>query len=362
MKMKTILPLSVITAMLCMYGCSCGSTTDTYLGDFVYDYNAGGPTRTEGVSFTINNVPYITTGFNGSVNTATLGNNLLATWAYDTTVNSWIQKADFPGAYRYSAVAFTANGKGYVGTGFDGTTMYNDFFAYNPATNTWSASGAIPIMPGTPRYDAAAFAIGNIGYVGTGYDNSYQNDFYRYDAVANTWSSANSTGAARMPNLAGSKRKAATAWTLNGKGYICAGINSGTTVNELWEFNPAQGLYGTWNTKRALTNKTDSSFDDLYTGIVRENGIAMVINNQVFLMSGDNGSALTSTWLWDPINDQWTVQQPMGGTEAPARTGAVVIQLGNRGFVCTGSTGVASGSYYNDLWEFLPGVQVNPNN
>src|ERR1700710_784295 len=114
MKMKTILPLSVITALLCMYGCSCGSTTDTYLGDFVYDYNAGGPTRTEGVSFTINNVPYITTGFNGSVNSATLGNNLLATWAYDTTVSSWIQKADFPGVYRYSAVAFAANGKGYV--------------------------------------------------------------------------------------------------------------------------------------------------------------------------------------------------------------------------------------------------------
>src|SRR3978361_66892 len=130
MKMKTILPLSVITALLCMYGCSCGSSDTTYLGDYVSHFNTAGPNRTEAVTFNIGSVSYLVTGWNNQTLTigAGTGNNLNTTFGYDSAAQSWNQYADFPSTLlRYSAVAFAVGTNGYVGTGFDQTTLYKDF-------------------------------------------------------------------------------------------------------------------------------------------------------------------------------------------------------------------------------------------
>lgn len=48
----------------------------------------------------------------------------------------WTQKATFPGAVRNSAVARTSDGKGYLGTGYDGKNYLNDFWEYDPTANS----------------------------------------------------------------------------------------------------------------------------------------------------------------------------------------------------------------------------------
>lgn len=46
--------------------------------------------------------------------------------------------SDFPGEARNNAIAFVLNGKGYVGLGTNSTTMFKDFYEYDPATDTWT--------------------------------------------------------------------------------------------------------------------------------------------------------------------------------------------------------------------------------
>jgi hypothetical protein len=71
---------------------------------------------------------------------------------YDPATDTWTQKADLPGAARSSAVAFTAAGKGYVGTGYDGIDKLKDLYEYDPAKNIWTKKAD---FAGSARYDAA---------------------------------------------------------------------------------------------------------------------------------------------------------------------------------------------------------------
>ena len=78
--------------------------------------------------------------------------------------------------------------KGYIGTGYDGTAYYNDFWEYDQSNNTWTAKAN---FPGAARYYAVGLSIGTKGYIGTGIDagGTKYNDFYEYDPTNNTWSS-----------------------------------------------------------------------------------------------------------------------------------------------------------------------------
>src|SRR5438045_7987523 len=89
-------------------------------------------------------------------------------WEYDPATDTWTQKADFGGVARNRATGFSINGKGYIGTGWDGS-FRKDFWEYDPATNTWTLKAD---FGGTARYSAPGFSIGNKGYVGTGWDKS----------------------------------------------------------------------------------------------------------------------------------------------------------------------------------------------
>jgi hypothetical protein len=61
--------------------------------------------------------------------------------------DSWTQKASVGGTQRNDAVGFSIDslGKGYVGTGGDGTGGFlNDFWEYNPSTNVWTQKANYP--------------------------------------------------------------------------------------------------------------------------------------------------------------------------------------------------------------------------
>lgn len=65
-------------------------------------------------------------------------------------------------------VSFVIKTKVYIGTGYDLTNQYNDFFIYDLGTNSWdsliSPTEEIPI-----RYAGIAFSVNDTGYFGTGY-------------------------------------------------------------------------------------------------------------------------------------------------------------------------------------------------
>jgi hypothetical protein len=199
-------------------------------------------------------------------------------YCYDATLNTWTAIAVFPGAARRGAVAFTVNGKGYVGTGQSGAGYTSDFFEYNPGTNSWAPKAA---LPATPRTSSIGFAIGNYGYVGTGDSNSGStNDFYRYDPATNTWTVRASVGLVT--------RQEACGFAVNGKGYIGTGddYSSGNNYGDFWEYDP-------------LTDQWIQIPD--FDGTARRYLCSFVIGNRAYVGTGTNGTNFRDFWLYDKI-------------------------------------------------------------
>lgn len=50
----------------------------------------------------------------------------------------WTQKADFAGSPAWGAVSFSIGNKGYMGTGETSSGFSNEFWEYDPLTDTWA--------------------------------------------------------------------------------------------------------------------------------------------------------------------------------------------------------------------------------
>jgi hypothetical protein len=293
-------------------------------------------------------------------------------YAFDHTAGvngSWIETLGaFPGSARQQAVGFSLNGKGYVGTGWDGDlTDMKDFWQYDPASDTWTE---VAPLPGAARRGAIAFSLTvngqEYGYVGTGYtekpEKDYMFDFWQFDPAQTTdvdgvtlqgkWTSVGGYG--------GGKRSGASVFVLNNKAYICLGENSGGNITDFWMFDPdghAKDNSKLWEWKRQMndTNK-EEDYDDDYRPLARSFGVAFTETaegGQVrgFVALGRNKS---DVWEYDPDNDLWEQKTTFyNNSTSQARAGAVAFSFPstNRAFAGMGSNGTF---YYDDFWEFFP--------
>ena len=88
---------------------------------------------------------------------------------YDPIADKWTKKAPLPGDNRAGGTGFSYGHLGYVCFGQIGfTTGYDDFFSYDPATDTWQALTEFPTK--APRAYAVATVVGNNVYLGMGWD------------------------------------------------------------------------------------------------------------------------------------------------------------------------------------------------
>ena len=176
-----------------------------------------GPRRFEGVSFTIGNKAYISSGRYSDTYYKDL-------WQYDPVSDQWNQKASMPSGIpgRARATAFSIGSNGYVvGGGSDYTpyngpnVYYNTVLGYNQILNTWSV---LATYPGILADDAASFAAGNYGYAGLDKHN-----FYRYSPATNAWSAI-----AAYP---GEEYRHNYGTSYNSKGYVLSSI-------DMYRYNP----------------------------------------------------------------------------------------------------------------------------
>ncbi len=333
LKYYFFLPVSVV---LILVSCSKDSTsTDITSGNFIKRSEFEGNARTEAVSFTIGDTSYIGTGYDGT-------NRYVDFWAYDPVKNFWIQRAQFPGVARNSAVGFAVGTKGYIATGYDGLNRLNDNWEYNSANNTWTRKAD---FGGSPRYDAVAFGINDKGYISTGFDGGHTKDLWEFTPATNTW--------AQRVSLGGSKRSGAVAFVYNNKAYVVTGINNGQAVTDFWVYDPANA--SSWTQLRDITNISSESYDDLYTTIARSQAVAFVIGSKAYVTVGENGSYLKNTWEYDFAGDSWTEKTPYERSE---RSGAVGFSVKGRGYVACGRN---STYYFDDIDEFQPDITKNTN-
>jgi len=174
-----------------------------------------GPRRLYPACFTIGNKGYLVSGYKG-------GTYIYYddTWEYNPATDAWTQKANFPLFVfgRARATGFSLANKGYVVNGsFSApsinTAYLNSVLQYDPTTDTWTVKNN---FPGAGRANCQSFVIGGLAYVGagTGVSNFVfvdYNDFYKYNPITDTWS--------MIPGFAplGPFRHS---FPINGKGYV----------------------------------------------------------------------------------------------------------------------------------------------
>jgi hypothetical protein len=339
--MKTSAFVLFASVLFSLSSCNRTSIPDTQLGDWKASAPIGNAPRGNASCFVIGTDAYAGLGYNQSIGNT---GRLKDFWRFNVD-SGWEQVADFPGAPRSEAAAFCVGNYGYVGTGTDLVNIYNDLYQYDPVQNVWTRKAD---FPGTPRYDAVGFGIRGKGYIGTGFNVNWMNDFYQYDPVQDKWSIT--------PGTSGdlSKRQGAVALVYNDQAYIVTGTNNGGMVRDFWRFDPSQTP--AWHQLANITNTDPATFDDGYTDIERSYATAFVNGDKAFLTTGVNGSMVVSTWAYDFASDRWSRRSPW---PRPSRSGAISFTVSGRSFVGSGNNG--NNGTFDDLEEFLPTQVFNVN-
>ncbi len=200
--------------------------------------DVGTTIRYGAVGFSIGSKGYIGTGLSISD-----GGKLKDMWEYDPSLDTWTQKADFGGTARVAATGFSIGDKGYIGCG-DAGSIATDFWEFDPIANTWTVKSS---FPGTPRYAATGFGIGTKGYLGTGLITGLAriNDFWEFDpnmGASGTWTEKSKIGGAT-----GLTRDYAAAFTIGNIGYVGTGNTDLGRSVELWAYDPSTD---TWTRKQ----------------------------------------------------------------------------------------------------------------
>ena len=253
-------------------------------------------------------------------------------WQYSPASNSWGQKANLPGVGRRNAVAFTINNKGYVGTGMSaaesslGSTL-NDFWEYNPATNSWAQIANYPGGSGNGIYFATAFSIDSKGYVCCGKvgASNYAKDLWEYKPSVDQW--------IQRANFGGGDRYQLVSFVVDDKAYVGLGTDYDAYTNDLWEFNPSTNFW---------TQKNN------FPGAERSAASAFGIGQRGYLGMGGDGGYLDDFWEYNPYSDSWVVREEFPGDE---RRNAISFVIGDRGYI---GTGKGYSGLRRSMYEYTP--------
>ncbi|HTI10574.1 MAG TPA: hypothetical protein VL832_18525 [Puia sp.] len=329
---------------------------DPATNTWVQKANFAGDARGQAIGFGIGSKGYIGTGYrniNDNIHGPTTD-----FWAYDTASNTWSKEADFGGGPRQDAVGFSIAGKGYVGTGIDGSPK-KDFWEYDPATSQWKQKAD---FAGGDRRVAIGFGTGEKGYLGTGFvlsRFSFFKDLWQYDPATNAWTSSGGVPG-DLPGRGG-----AFACRIGDKEYVGGGYYYADPISDFWEFDPATGawtqkalppdgvvtglIFGIGNkgytvgaidweydpATNVWTKKANRGIEGIaYTFSTKTKGYALTRNNDL--------------WEYDPANDAWAHRANFPG---PARQGATAFTIGDHGYFGFGST---INGLKNDFWEYIP--------
>jgi len=269
--------------------------------------------RERAVAFSIGDYGYIGTGID------TAETVLADFWKYDPSLDVWTQIADIPGGMRRNAVAFTIDDYAYVGTGIDsaiatapGSSKLNDFWQFDPSTNSWTQKASFPGNNGLGVYFATAFAIDSKGYVCAGKlgPNNYSNQMWEYKPSLDAW--------AQLPSFPGGVRYQLASFVIGYKAYVGFGTDQDLYRKDLWEFD-------------ATTNQWTQKAD--FPASERASTTTFTIGSRGFVTLGANGGYLDDLWEYNPSTDNWSVKASYGGS---ARKNAVAFVINGKAYVGTG--------------------------
>jgi len=156
-------------------------------------------------------------------------------WMYDAHQNTWTQKNNSPAGQTDGGAAFAIGKNGYIGGGNDGSAVsHSAFYEYDTTSDTWTPIDSFPITL-APTGDSRAFVIGSKGYVCTGTINTIRSNTlpscYMYDTVTKAWSYSSDL------SILGIGRGYAAAFAIGNCGFIGTGQDSAQGMRQdLWGY------------------------------------------------------------------------------------------------------------------------------
>ncbi len=264
-------------------------------------------------------------------------------WEYDHILDVWTQKASLPASVRRNACGFAANGKGYVGTGVDSTeaqtgTALNDFWQYDPVTNSWVQKANFPGAGGNGIYFATAFSIDDKGFICCGKRGAalYSKEVWEYKPTSDSWT--------QRADFPGGLRYQLTSFVINNTAYVGLGTDQNIYRKDIWEYNSGADVW---------VQKND------FPGGERGSASAFALRERGFICLGTDGGLKTDLWEYNPYFDTWTARANYGGS---ARKEAFAFAIGDRAYVGTGDgyTGKKASVYEYTPMDVIGIEEVSP--
>ena len=183
---------------------------------------------------------------------------------------------------------------------------------------------------GGTRQWAAGFSLNGYGYVGAGVDTTgsfaYKKDFWQYDPILNVWTQKADAG--NIP------RGGCIGFAVGNYGYIGLGQNSNPIpLFDIWQYNPVNN---TW------TQKSN------FPGSARIYSCSFICNNKAYVGLGAYSfSYFNDLWQYEPNGDYWVQKANLPGA---ARFGAIAFSVNNYGYVGSGK----NQNFLSDYWKYNP--------
>jgi N-acetylneuraminic acid mutarotase len=210
-------------------------------------------------------------------------------------------------------LGFAINGEGFVLGAMLTNSKYGlndyvtDLWQYDLPTLSWTKKSSFPGDAGS-LIGAVSFVIGDNAYIVTG------NATWQYNQPTDTWT--------QKAYIFSVQRIFATAFAINGKGYLGLGSNDGApTIQELndwWVYDPVADKW---------TQKNN------FPGEKREGAAGFVVDSKGYVVSGSHyanghGNWGQKVWQYDPVADSWTQKAdfPGGHTDQKSISAGVCHQ------------------------------------
>ena len=242
-------------------------------------------------AFSFNNMGYIVTGNSDTGERDDF-------YQYNPITDSWSELAPFPGGARGFAIGDTWDGKAYFGFGNDGTSRLNDLWVFDPSDMSWTELASCPCLE---RTHPAMIAHNGKVFVGLGGSSTGNlKDWWEYDIASDTWSQKDD-----LPSL---PRHHPYQFGIGD--HVYTGLGHGNDIfNDWFRYDIAEE---TWIQVASLPAEG------------RVAGTQFSYNGFGYVLSGDgddHGSMDTGEfWFYDPLMDTWEElpPHPEGSRWAPA--------------------------------------------
>lgn len=204
-------------------------------------------------------------------------------WEYDPINNTWTERASIPEYARRDDHSFALNGSGYL-------LVDKQLFRYDPDVDNWTEMSP---FPGFAAWGKSGFVLNGFAYVGCGQGRNGNNwpeatnEFWRYNPQTDSWLQLadhpfdpQSTSNGVIDGLG---------FAIQGKGYIGLGITS-----LLWEYDPDTDE---WQVKIDFNSHfTNPRRRGMSALVIDEKGTKVYLSGGRVYSSGTNYSDM---YIWD---------------------------------------------------------------